>query len=66
MDSEASHHLNRRDKQWNRRNNNFESHNTHHKLLPGSIDALENICDLSLILLMNRNLSDKRLLLELD
>jgi len=40
--------------------------NTHHKLPSGSIDALENIRDLSLILFMNRNLSDKRLLLELD
>ena len=40
--------------------------NTHHKLLPGLIDALENFRDLSFILLMNRNLSDKRLLFELD
>jgi len=40
--------------------------NTHHKLLPGLINALENFRDPPLILLMNRNLSDKRLLLELD
>jgi len=39
---------------------------THNKLLPGSIDALENICDLPFILFMNRNLSDKGLLFELD
>ena len=40
--------------------------NTHHKLLPGSIDALKNIRNLPFILLVNRNLSDKRLLFELD
>jgi len=40
--------------------------NTHNKLLPGSIDTLENIRDLPFILFMNRNLSDKRLLFELD
>jgi hypothetical protein len=39
---------------------------THNKLLSGSIDALENIRNLPFILLMNRNLSDKRLLFELD
>jgi len=32
---------------------------THHKLLPGSIDTLENIRDLPFILLMNRNFSGK-------
>jgi len=39
--------------------------NTHNKLLTGSIDALENIRYLPFILLMNRNLSEKRLLFEL-
>ena len=38
----------------------------HNKLLSGLIDALENLCNLPLILLMYCNLSDKRLLLELD
>ena len=39
---------------------------THHKLLPRLIDAFENLCDLLLILLMNCNTPDKRLLLELS
>jgi len=40
--------------------------NTHHKLLPGLIDAFENLRDPPLIILMNRDLSAKGLLLELN
>ena len=46
--------------------NNGNQINTHNKLLPGLIDAFENLSDSPLILLMYRNLSDKRLRLEFN
>ena len=61
VNSETSYQLNRYETQ-----NNDNHTKTDHQLLPGLIDAFENVRDLSLVALINGDLSKKRLLFELN